>query len=353
MKHEEIRHKLSDYIDGSVTADEKAEIDDHIKSCPQCGNALEELQKTVGHIKGLEEVAPPAWMTQKIMAGIRTEGERKKSWIERMFFPLRIKLPLEALGVVFLAVTVYFIYQNEPRQAPVAEAPVQGLASRPETRQAVPQRDKADKRAESQAGPEKEVPQEPGYKALDMKHAYEAPPPPAPAPAPKSVAPVEESARKKDGHHREKMEGAPRTAAPQSMTDQAPAAEREAQAEAPSAMTGKKGGEMAGAGSADYSGNVGGAGLQEKFVLTVTVTEKTLGSEKVNEAIEQSQGSILKRETINNADTILVRISSSKFGDLVNTLKTLGRIEQKDLSKPRGDGTMEVEIRLVKEEQRK
>jgi hypothetical protein len=354
MKHNEIRHKLSDYIDGSITTDEKTAIEDHLKSCPQCGSALEELRKTVGHIKDLEEVAPPAWMTQKIMARVRTEEERKKSWVERIFLPLRLKLPLEALGVVFLAVTVYFIYEHGPGKtaAPVWDGPVQELASKPEKRQPAPQKDKADRPAESQAGPKKEVPQEPGYKALDMKQAYEAPPPPKPAPAPQAAAPAEESARQEREDAREKTAIAPQAAAPQSMRDQALEAERKALSEAP-LMAKKKGQALLGAGSTGYADNLNRAATKEKLVLTLTVADKALASEKIKEVIARSQGTILKRETIGNADNVIVRIGSDKFSDLVNRLKTLGRIVPKDFPKTPESGSIDVELRIVKGEQEK
>ena len=113
MDHNDIRHKLSEYIDGTLTPQEKASVEEHLKTCPNCSNALSELQKTVEHIRKVEEVEPPAWMTQKIMAKVRAEEEKKKQGLlHRLFFPLHIKLPLETIGVLFIAVTVYFVVQE-------------------------------------------------------------------------------------------------------------------------------------------------------------------------------------------------------------------------------------------------
>ena len=76
MEHEDIRHRLSEYLDRSVTAEEAAAIEAHLKTCQQCKDALHELQKTLEHIKSVEEIEPPAWMTQKIMTTVRAEAER-------------------------------------------------------------------------------------------------------------------------------------------------------------------------------------------------------------------------------------------------------------------------------------
>ena len=79
MDHNDIRHKLSEYIDGSVTAEEKSYIEEHLKTCSACSDALHELQKTVEHIKTVEEVEPPAWMTQKIMANVAPLKQRGRA----------------------------------------------------------------------------------------------------------------------------------------------------------------------------------------------------------------------------------------------------------------------------------
>ena len=56
MEHNSIRHKLSDFLDNAVSATGKAEIEAHLKSCTICSEALEELRKTVGQVRRIEEV---------------------------------------------------------------------------------------------------------------------------------------------------------------------------------------------------------------------------------------------------------------------------------------------------------
>ncbi len=56
MGHNEIRHRLSEYIDGSATVEEKAEIDAHLQTCSVCNTAFLELQKNIEHIQTIEDM---------------------------------------------------------------------------------------------------------------------------------------------------------------------------------------------------------------------------------------------------------------------------------------------------------
>jgi len=200
LDHNDVRHKLSEYIDGSVTAEEKSSIEEHLKTCTACSDALHELQKTVEHIKSIEEVEPPAWMTRKIMTKVRSDVEEKKSLFQRFFFPLSVKLPIQAVAVLFLTVTAFYIYRNiQPAPAPSEGTMQEYTAKKKAPRAAAPAR-------EQTISPKppvrsKKVPQSPTYKSLDMKYEYEKPAPPvaldkaaestlpaAPAPAPQARA---------------------------------------------------------------------------------------------------------------------------------------------------------------------
>lgn len=235
MNHDDIRHMLSAYMDGSITADEKRIIGEHLKTCPDCTRVLEELQKTVGHIRSLEEVEPPAWMTQKIMAHVRDAAEekeggvfglahasraaakgrlaeesaqpatvpapasKKESLFRRFFAPARFRTPLQAVAVLFLVVTAFYIFrtmepaqkamqtpQEHPSDAVQKAAPPLPLPEKPARMLSREERT----RAPEQQAPAGSVPQSPAYKALDMKPQQEAVAPPvlqesAPAPSAK------------------------------------------------------------------------------------------------------------------------------------------------------------------------
>ncbi len=123
MDHNDIRHKLSEYLDGSVSTQEKILIEEHLKTCTECSQALLELQKTIELVQNVEEVQPPDWMAQKIMATVRAEAEKKKSFIQRLFSPLSIKLPIQAVAVAFLTITAMYLYRGAQPMAPLPETP--------------------------------------------------------------------------------------------------------------------------------------------------------------------------------------------------------------------------------------
>jgi hypothetical protein len=223
MNHEEIRHKLSEYIDGAITAGERAEIEQHLKTCTECTDALHELKKTIDHIREIEEVESPAWMTQKIMAKVREEKEAKNSLWQRYFAPIFKTLPVQAVAVLFLSVTVFYIYTTMHPSEKYAEAPKEQFAKQEAhdtSRNA--HKHKAPENTEHR---ENKVAQEPDYKSLDMKYEYEKPAPPVPqdrtvasAPAP---AKGESQMYARDKADREKRAAAPRAVAPSMMAEQA------------------------------------------------------------------------------------------------------------------------------------
>lgn len=221
MDHNFIRHKLSEYIDGTVSAAEKEEIETHLKACEKCSDALRELKKTIEHVKSIDEIEPPAWMTQKIMAKVRTEAEQRKSIFQKLYSAFVVNLPVKAVAVVFLAAIAFYMYRDI-RPQKLSEAPMQESA----VKKAAPS-PRIAKNEQNRAGDSvlraKRLPQTPEYKALDMKPEYEKPAPPAPlerfaAPAPAPLKPAE-SPQKKD--FLEKRPVTPQAAVPKMKQEQA------------------------------------------------------------------------------------------------------------------------------------
>jgi len=125
MECRDMKEKLSAYLDGALPSEEKKLIKEHLNSCPQCGMALKELKKTEEFVRNLEEVEPPAWLTQKIMARVKAEEEKKRRIFQRLFYPLHIKVPIEALATVLIAVIAVYVFraaEPEMKSLPVPPA---------------------------------------------------------------------------------------------------------------------------------------------------------------------------------------------------------------------------------------
>ena len=137
MDHESIRNKLSAYLDGAVTPVEKAQIERHLAECAACRESLQELEKTVRHLRNLGELEPPPWLSARIMARVREAAGREKGLLPRLFqVPLRWRISVEAVALVFLSVTGYLVYRNVSSELPQI-APLSGV-TREEPVPAVP-----------------------------------------------------------------------------------------------------------------------------------------------------------------------------------------------------------------------
>jgi hypothetical protein len=121
----DIKNILPLYLDNLLSDADKRAVEEHLKSCPRCGKALAQLQKTGKLVDSLAEVEPPPWFKQKIMAKVREES-KKKNFAQKWFYPLRIKIPIQVFATIFIVVLAVYIYRagNEqfkeviPSQAP-------------------------------------------------------------------------------------------------------------------------------------------------------------------------------------------------------------------------------------------
>jgi hypothetical protein len=111
----EIENNLPLYLDDLLSGEEKQAVEEHLNSCTRCSRALVELSETQLVVSNLAEVEPPPWFKQKIMARVREEAE-KKSFAQKWFYPLRIKIPVQILATVCIAVLAVYIYRAGEEQ---------------------------------------------------------------------------------------------------------------------------------------------------------------------------------------------------------------------------------------------
>lgn len=107
-----IKEKLSVFIDNMLSPEEKMQVDEHLKSCPECSLYLNELKKTVAYTQGIGEIESPPWLTQKVMAKVREEAESKKGIFHKLFYPLHIKIPIEVVATVAIAITAVYVFKT-------------------------------------------------------------------------------------------------------------------------------------------------------------------------------------------------------------------------------------------------
>jgi hypothetical protein len=126
------KEQLSAYLDGIMTAEEKKLIEEHLSTCEQCKAALSELMETRETLRNLEEVEPPPWFTQTIMNRVREEAEPRKGLLQRLFYPLHIKIPVEALATCLVVVLALFVYKNTEPEIKAIHEPEETVTASPQ-----------------------------------------------------------------------------------------------------------------------------------------------------------------------------------------------------------------------------
>ncbi len=327
MNHNDIRHKLSAYIDSAISDKEKAEIEAHLKGCRACSDALDELRKVVEQVRLVEEIDPPAWMTQKIMARVRAEADVKKSWYQRLFFPLAIKLPLEAVGVLFLVVTAYYLSQNINPTRRYAQAPAV-IASKKDVLST--DKLKEERKGEAPAPQAKADGQESTYKSLDRKYEHEKPAPPAPVAQPAPAAPAQ----------------TPRElgAAPESKELHLVAPEAAASKAEPAPEFSLKKAKPA---SPAVQG-IGGLAADEtvKIRFTLAVNDIAAAEQEIEHSIRELKGAAIRRDARASAERLIVSLDSTKLGTFKERLGKLGELKEEKAASASYEGVLHIEIAI-------
>ena len=112
MNCEELRTRLSDYLDKSLDAISTKSIEVHLASCPLCRAEAAALNDCIRQVSSLPAVDPPLGFAQRIMAHV-DEIEKKPNMWQRFFFPLKTKIPIQATAVVLIGALAFILSQKE------------------------------------------------------------------------------------------------------------------------------------------------------------------------------------------------------------------------------------------------
>ena len=120
----EIEDLLPGMIDGALPETEKQRIEAHMETCASCRKALADLRMSDERVKSLEEVEPPPWLKTRVMARVREEAGQQEGFLRKFFYPLHIKVPIQALATVLIAVVAWNVYKaGEPEFRQIVPPP--------------------------------------------------------------------------------------------------------------------------------------------------------------------------------------------------------------------------------------
>ena len=117
MNCQEVQAQLSDYLEKSLDAANLEIIETHLSSCLICRTEADNLNECIRQIATLTIVDPPIGFTQRVMARVR-EMENRPSFWQRLFFPLQIKIPIQATAVVLIGIFAVYLFEKEQRYKP-------------------------------------------------------------------------------------------------------------------------------------------------------------------------------------------------------------------------------------------
>ncbi|OGB96902.1 MAG: hypothetical protein A3G35_09995 [candidate division NC10 bacterium RIFCSPLOWO2_12_FULL_66_18] len=133
MTCDEAREAFSDLYDETLSGPPLVTITQHLASCTACRAEWAAFQKAMRAVSGLGGAEPSPGFAARVRQGIEapTRWQRAVHWL---FFPLRVKVPIQALALVLVAFAGLLIYQRSPELRRAAEP--QPAAPPPVTREA-------------------------------------------------------------------------------------------------------------------------------------------------------------------------------------------------------------------------
>ena len=324
--HDDIRRLLSAYCSGDLDPSLAARVELHLASCAACRADLAELTTTLRLIRSTPEVEPPPWLTARVMARLKSQQAEKRSWLQRIFYPLHIKLPMEAMALLMVCVTGWYISRSvETELRPPALQQKGDILVQP-----APAPIDSKDAGEKQASPPRPAPQalpSPTQQPPAPQAAEQAAPRPGqdipaaePAYAPPPSAAKAERSSPAAGNRIEPTRTAPAAEsfqkARESVSDKKQGAADTLRTEAGEpAPAGRQAGKQA-------------AQILPQITIRLNMTDLSAAPGAVREALIRS-GAIISNENQLQRRRITARIPTARINELLDRLERLGRIAER------------------------
>ena len=347
MTCREMETRLAGLIDGALDGGERERVEAHLKACEDCRRALAELQASDRLLKGLGEVEPPPWLKTRVMARVREEAQGRRSVLRKLFFPLHIKVPIQALAVVLVAVVAWNVYRTgepefsrvAPPPAPVQEAP--GAAA--PAADTVTRDERPPVREKKVIAPPAEQEDRPVRKVEPVRDAAKAGAVASarlPEEAPGKVAPAKDEVRPESGGAAARQEAARGPAAPEQRTQKALTAP-------PGAAAGRAvGGEAAPAAAPMLSATLS---TRPDLDIIVRAKDPPGAADRAEEALRKVGARSIERSTREGRVTLTARIRPEDLEALRENLASLGPLSESAAAAPRAGAPLAVRLEIRSE----
>lgn len=80
---------LCDYVNGTLTAELREQLETHLSACPACQTYLSDIQDALGVLRDAEEIEVPPVLVNRILFQIPAKESGLRGWLGRFFEPMR------------------------------------------------------------------------------------------------------------------------------------------------------------------------------------------------------------------------------------------------------------------------
>ncbi len=354
MTCKEIEDLLPGMIDGALPDVEIKHIETHLETCASCRKAFADLRMSDERVKNLEEVEPPPWLKTRVMAQIREEARQKESILRKLFFPLHVKIPIQALATVLIAFVAWNVYKT----------------GEPEFRQVAPSSTAVQEATRAQApqvpAPAAGISKQEEIPAIREKKTFAPPPEPAKEPASQSAEtrreettadaekPVERLRAAKRADQAPKDEGAwkgagaARTAEADGALGEQARDQKQKVLKAPAGAVAKEAGRQEARSSASPMMS---AAVSSRPDLEITLSARDAGTaaDEVETLLKQFSANTVERQTLEGRVILTARIKTEHLASFREGLKSLSPVQERVHVAPRPGGSLTIRIEILPE----
>jgi anti-sigma factor RsiW len=107
MEHGAVQERFSDYLEGELSAEERAEVASHLEGCASCRGELEAFRQTLRGLSGLKSLPPPDGFVGKVQQRINRRSRGRFFSAERLLF--RIPFEWVSFVIIILMLVLYIL----------------------------------------------------------------------------------------------------------------------------------------------------------------------------------------------------------------------------------------------------
>jgi Putative zinc-finger len=343
---EAIRELFSARVDAALSADERARLDAHLASCPECAREWQRFEAAVELLRAAEPVRAPAGFVDRVLAA------RPRPWYRQLaatlLVPWPVKLPLEATAIVLVAGLAILVFQRSPELQQAARAPEATMDRLPAPSPSGAEPPPAERDPALPGAASRSVAPTPPVPAPAMSEQAPAPgvapasPPPSPTPPKK-----EDSALRDEAKRPAPDETRPRAATSEEARKEAahearealrPYARRDAESE-------RAAGPRQTAPLPEPTSRVQTLAARPIDVeARLSVTERGTAERTVGELVARAGGHVVSRTDDAAATVLALAVPTERWDEMRRELERIGRLRI-DRSAPRA-GQLRVVLRL-------